>query len=184
MVDVLWWKSARWLATLAWSRATWARYFSLFLLPFCVREFACCARRSLFRARRRNLGALILVPSDRTANAVRPRSIPTSPSASQKRCASAAGSVWMTNEAKYRPAASLITVTLDGSHGKGRDQRTGTSPIFGSRSLPLGSTLNRAFAVNRIDWCRSFRDLNRGGPTWRGFGPFRPSDRHCFSAFR
>src|SRR5690348_6050016 len=40
--------------------------------------------------------------------------------------------------------------TLDGADGSGRDHRTGTSPIFGSRSLPLASTLNRASAVNRI----------------------------------
>jgi hypothetical protein len=41
-------------------------------------------------------------------------------------------------------------VTDDGSDGSGRDQRTGTSPIFGSRSCPFPSTLNRALAVNRI----------------------------------
>ena len=62
----------------------------------------------------------------------------------------APGSVSTTKEAKYRPAESLITVTLEGPDGRGRDYRTGTSPIFGSRSLPLGSTLNRALAVNRI----------------------------------
>jgi hypothetical protein len=56
----------------------------------------------------------------------------------------------MTKLAKYRPAESLMTVTEDGAVGSGRDQRTGTSPIFGSRSLPFESTLNRALAVNRI----------------------------------
>ena len=45
----------------------------------------------------------------------------------------------MTKLAKYRPAASLITVTDDGSDGSGRDHRTGTSPIFGSRSFPLAA---------------------------------------------
>ena len=63
-----------------------------------------------------------------------------------------------------------MTVTLDGSDGSGRDHRTGTSPIFGSRSLPLGSTLNRALAVNRIACRWSLRDRNRGLAT---FGPFR-----------
>ena len=63
---------------------------------------------------------------------------------------SAAGPVSTTNEAKYRPAESLITVTLDGSDGNGRDHRTGTSPTFGSRSFPFGSTRKRALAVNRI----------------------------------
>jgi hypothetical protein len=52
------------------------------------------------------------------------------------------GLVSTTNEAKYRPAESLITVTLDGTDGSGRDHRTGTSPIFGSRSFLLGSTRN------------------------------------------
>jgi hypothetical protein len=67
-------------------------------------------------------------------------------------------------------AESLITVTLDGSHGSGRDQRTSTSPILGKRSFPAESTLNRALAVNRIACRRSLRDRNRGGPI---FGPFR-----------
>jgi hypothetical protein len=58
--------------------------------------------------------------------------------------------VFTTKLAKYRPAASLITVTLDGSAGSGLDQRTGISPIFGRRSLPGGVILNRALAVNRI----------------------------------
>jgi hypothetical protein len=40
-----------------------------------------------------------------------------------------------TNEAKYRPAESLMIVTLDGSDGSGRDHRAGTSPIFGDRSF-------------------------------------------------
>jgi hypothetical protein len=51
---------------------------------------------------------------------------------------------------KYLPAESLITVTDDGSDGNGRDHRTGTSPIFGSLSVPLGSTRNRVLAVNRM----------------------------------
>ena len=59
---------------------------------------------------------------------------------------------------------------MDGSDGSGRDHRTGTSPIFGSRSVPFGSTLNRALAVNRILWRVSLRDRNRGSPI---FGPFR-----------
>ena len=99
--------------------------------------------------------------------------MPTSRPAGGKRCASAAGSVWTTNEAKYRPAASRMTVTLDGWPGSGRDHRTATSPIFGSRSRPPGSTVNRALAVNRIACRRSLRDRNRGGPTrWDLRSPF------------
>ena len=97
---------------------------------------------------------------------------------------SVAGSVSTTKLAKYRPAESLITVTLDGPDGSGRDHRTGTSPIFGSRSFPFGRTLNRELAVNRIACRVSLRDLNLGRPTCLGFGPFRPLAFHSRSAFR
>ena len=63
---------------------------------------------------------------------------------------SGSGSVSTTKLAKYRPAASLITVTDDGPDGSVRDQRTGTSPIFGSRRFPPGVIENRALRVNRI----------------------------------
>lgn len=53
---------------------------------------------------------------------------------------------------------------------RARDQRTATSPTFGSRSFPFSSTANRLFFVNRTDCRASLRDRNRGGPT---FGPFR-----------
>ena len=76
----------------------------------------------------------------------------------------------MTKLAKYRPAASLITVTDDGSADKGRDQRTGTSPILGSRSLPPRVTMKRALRVNRIACRVSLRNRNRGAAT---LGPLR-----------
>jgi hypothetical protein len=63
-----------------------------------------------------------------------------------------------------------MTVTLDGTHGSGRDQRTDTSPTLGRRSLLPGRILNRALAVNRMACRRSLRDRNRGGLI---FGPFR-----------
>jgi hypothetical protein len=134
---------------------------SLFLLPFCVRDSDRCARRSLFSARRKNRGEVILRPSDSTAKCCSPRSTPITGSVP----GSAPGPAWMTNEAKYRPAQSLITVTLDGADGSGRDHRTGTSPIFGNRSFPFGSTRNRALTVNRIACRVSLRDRNRGGRT-------------------
>jgi hypothetical protein len=64
----------------------------------------------------------------------------------------------------------LITVTLDGWDGSGRDQRTDTSPIFGKRSFPLGNTRNEALAVNLIACRPSLRDRNRGGAI---LGPLR-----------
>src|SRR5436190_10377072 len=164
IVDAWWQNSARRSATVACARASAARDFSLFLLPFCLRECARCSRLSFFSARRKNRGELSFVPLDKAANAVSPKSMPTSGPAGGKRCASAAGSVWTTNDAKYRPAASRMTVTLDGWHGSGRDHRTATHPIFGSLSRPFGSILNREFTVNRIAPRRSLQDRNRRGP--------------------
>ncbi|GAA2771723.1 hypothetical protein FHR33_002218 [Nonomuraea dietziae] len=109
-------------------------------------------------------------PSDTTAKCVSPRSIPTSQSVS----GNGSSEVSTANDAKYRPALSLITVTDDGSDGSDRDQRTGTSPIFGNRRWPDSVTANRAFLVNRIACRVSWRDRNRGGATFR---PFRFPDR-------
>ncbi len=60
-------------------------------------------------------------------------------------------SVSVTNEAKDRPATSLITVTEDGVAGRGRDHFTFTAPIFGRLRRPPPVTFQRAFAVNRTD---------------------------------
>src|SRR3989442_10284086 len=83
---------------------------------------------------------------------------------------STAGSVSTTKLAKYRPAASMITVTDDGSDGRARDHFTRTSPTFGSRSFPPGVIFHRALAVNRTACRRSLRDRNLGFST---FGPLR-----------
>jgi hypothetical protein len=136
------------------------------LLPGALRLSAFCAVRSLRSARRRNLGLATFRPSDRTAKCVSPRSIP----ASAPEGGSGSSAAWTTKLAKYRPAASLITVTLDGPAGRSRDQQTSTSPIFGRRSFPPAVTAKRALRVNRIACRRSLRDRNRGGPT---LGPFR-----------
>lgn len=65
---------------------------------------------------------------------------------------------------------SLITVTLDGSHGSCRDHFTRRSPIFGNRNFRPTVMLKRAFRVNRIAWRLSWRDRNFGAPS---FAPFR-----------
>src|SRR5690606_33946396 len=127
---------------------------------------ACCALRNRRSARRRNRGLSIFRPSDSTAKCDRPRSIPTSPVVSGNDSAAAS----TTNEAKYRPAASLITVTLEGSDGRRRDHVTFTSPSLGRRSFPPAVTWNRALRVKRIACRLSLRDRYRGGAT---FGPFR-----------
>jgi hypothetical protein len=64
----------------------------------------------------------------------------------------------------------LTTVTLEGSDGRSRDQRTVTSPIFGRRSFPPAVIEKRAFLVNRMACRLSFRDRKRGGAT---FAPLR-----------
>jgi hypothetical protein len=56
----------------------------------------------------------------------------------------------MTNEAKYLPAASLMTVTLDGAAGSSRDHRTSISPIFARYTVPPGRSV-KALVVNRAD---------------------------------
>ncbi|WFE59776.1 hypothetical protein [Micromonospora sp. WMMD712] len=132
--------------------------------PFCLRDSACCRRLSLRAARRRNFGAATFVPSDRTAKWVSPKSIPTSESRSGSASSSA---LVTTNEAKYRPAASRMIATLDGSDGSVRDQRTSRSPIFGSRRRPLSRILNLAFLVKRIACRLSLRDRNLGEATMR-----------------
>ena len=108
-----WWNSRRASVTRACARATLTRALSRFLLPFCLRDSARCARLSFFSARRRNRGEAIFRPSDSTAKWVSPRSMPITGSVS----GSAPGSVSTTKLAKYRPAESRITVTLDGSDG-------------------------------------------------------------------
>src|SRR6202022_2733116 len=104
-------------------------------------------------------------PSGNTPKQDNPRSIPVSASVTGR----ISGWVSTTNDAKYRPAASLITVTEDGSAGSARDHRTRNSPILGKLNLPPSVTLNRAFFVNRMARRLSFRDRNRGVPIR---GPF------------
>lgn len=54
--------------------------------------------------------------------------------------------------------------------GRVRDHRTFTSPILGSRRCPASVSFQRAFAVNRMAWRVSLRDLNDGSPS---LGPLR-----------
>ena len=101
---------------------------------------------SFFSARRRKRGEPIFRPSDKSAKWVRPRSIP----AACCICGNGSGVAHTTKLAKYRPAASTITVILDGAAGRARDQRTVTSPIFGSRSFPPDVICHLALAVKRM----------------------------------
>ncbi len=102
-VESLCCRSRRVSATLACARATVTTAFLRRLLPFCLRGRSCCSRLSLRAARRR------------TAKCVSPRSIPTSDSQGDN----GSSLVCTTNEAKYLSAESRITVTDDGSAGRG-----------------------------------------------------------------
>src|SRR5690606_40868004 len=165
LVESLCAQSRRASATRTYARATFSLAFSRFLDPFALRDSAFCALWSFFSARRRKRGLSIFRPSESTAKCARPRSIPISVSAT----GSGSSAVSTTNEAKYRPDASLTMVTLDGSDGRSRDQRTSISPILAKYRRPLGRIEKRP-RVNRIACRLSLRDLNRGGST---FGPFR-----------
>src|SRR5690606_38912608 len=147
-------------ATLACALASLSLAFSRFFDPFCLRDSARCAffrRRSAWR---RYFGAATLCPSDRTAKCVRPKSMPTSAADS----GNGSTETSTTKLAKYRPAASLITVTEDGADGSWRDQRILISPILATYRRPFGRIEN-PLRVNRIDCRLSLRDLNFGGPT-------------------
>src|SRR6476620_10702906 len=163
-VECLCAQSLRASDTLAWAFATRIRALTRLLLPFSLRDRTCCALRSLRSARRRNFGELIVLPFDRTANVANPRSIPTSASSGGR----GSSVVSTTNDAKYRPAASLMIVTEDGSDGRSRDQATSTSPTFATYSFPFGRFEN-PLRVSRIVCRLSRRDRNRGAPTLRPF---------------
>ncbi len=179
-VESWWWNSRRASATRACARATRTLALSLFLLPFSLRDRSRWAFLRRLAARRRNRGLSAFVPSERTAKCPSPRSMPTS----GIDCGSSSpGPVSTTKLAKYRPALSLTTVTVDGVEGRDRDHLTFRSPIFGRRSFRPGVIDQRAFAVNRTDCRVSLRDLYRGAPI-RGRLPFSPSKKFRYAVSR
>lgn len=97
---------------------------------------------------------LIFVPSDRTAKADRPRSIPVSVSASGRM----SGLVSTTKLRKYRPELSLVTVRDVGTAGSRRDHLTLRSPTLATYTVPFAVTV-KALVLRRIDCRVSFFDL-------------------------
>lgn len=77
-VEILWWTSRCLSTTFACCLAGLTLDLSLFFDPFCLRLCCFCRRLSFFSARRRNRGDENRVPSDRTAEHARPRSMPVS----------------------------------------------------------------------------------------------------------
>ncbi|GAB2820568.1 hypothetical protein GCM10027091_60010 [Streptomyces daliensis] len=109
---------------------------------------------SFFSARRRKRGLAIREPSERTAKADKPRSIPASASAWGRM----SGSVSTTKLRKYRPALSLVTVTEVGVAGSRRDHLILRSPTLATYTLPF-SWREKALALRRMDCRVSFFDL-------------------------
>jgi hypothetical protein len=127
-----------------------ARFFD----PLALRDSSRPRRLSFFSARRRKRGLLIFVPSDRTAKADKPRSIPVSVSSSGR----VSGSVSTTKLRKYRPQLSLVTVRDVGAAGRRRDHLTLRLPTLATYTVP-SSWREKALVVRRIDCRVSFFDL-------------------------
>jgi len=113
-------KSLRVSAVLACSLATLRLALNLFAEPFCFFASRLCNFASLDSFLRNVFGAAIFSPVESMAKWVSPKSIPICPAASGFGITVSSQS----NEAKYRPAASLDTVTVVGfaAFGKVRDQ--------------------------------------------------------------
>ena len=107
--------------------ATFLRATSRRLLPFAFLESLRCKERSFFRRFFNGFGALTFSPLLKVAKSLIPKSIPVALPLS----GNFSGMISTTKLRKYLSAASLITVTLDGSDGNGRLQTISKSPILG-----------------------------------------------------
>lgn len=101
-------KSLRVSAVFACRRATFMRALFLLLEPFCFLARRRCNLASLLSFLRNVLGAAIFSPVDKIAKCVRPRSMPTFADTSGLGDTTSSHS----NETKYRPVASLLTVAV------------------------------------------------------------------------
>ncbi|VUS60193.1 hypothetical protein SPARK1531C2_05620 [Klebsiella grimontii] len=112
--------SIRQSAIIAWSRATFKRALVRFFEPlgFLLNRRWSCARRAAYLAVWRGLPDLN--PVSVTNKSFKPTSMPTVEAV----IGSDTGSNLQRHETKYRPAASLETVTVDGTGCSERLQRT------------------------------------------------------------
>src|SRR5574340_573762 len=115
-------KSLRASATLACSRATFRFALERRAEPFCFFASRFCSLASLASCFRNVFGEAIFSPLERIAKWVRPRSMPTLPAATGFSETASSQSI----ETKYRPAASLDTVTVVTFTARGmvREKRT------------------------------------------------------------
>ena len=129
-------KSLRESAVLACSFATLSRALARFAEPFIFLAKRRCRIASRASLARNLFGAAIFSPVERMAKWDRPRSMPILPVDSDFGVTESSHS----KEAKYRPAASLETVTVVGldAFGKVRDQQilSGASIFANFRALP------------------------------------------------
>ena len=123
-------------AIFAWSRATFKRALARFFEPFCFLFNRRCSRANRFAYLTVWRGLPCLNPVSVMKRSLKPKSMPTV----EVVIGSDTGSNSQRLDTKYRPAASLDTVTVDGTDGKVRDQRT-------SLSLP--------------DWARSYAQIDK-----------------------
>lgn len=130
-------------AIFAWSRATFKRALARFFEPlaFLLKRRWSSTRRTAYLAVWRGLPDLN--PVSVTNKYFKPTSMPTVEAV----IGSDTGSNSQRQDTKYRPAASLVMVTVDGVDGNGRDQRTSNAVLlFAMYSLP--SRYLNALAVN------------------------------------
>lgn len=147
LVESLWWKSRRLSAILACIFATLCFAFSRFFEPLVFRLKRRCNSARRCSCFLKYFGLSIFSPSDVMAKCVNPRSIPTLPFET--------GKGWISSstrtETKYRPAASLLTVTVEGLPVNSRLQHMfNGSACFASFSLP--SLQLKALDAYVADW--------------------------------
>lgn len=131
--DALCRASSRQSAIFAWSRATFKRALARFFEPlaFLLNRRWSNARRAAYLVVWRGLPDLN--PVSVTNKSFKPTSMPTI----EEVIGSDAGSNSQRHETKYRPAASLEMVTVDGTDGSGRLQRTSKGALlFAMYNLP------------------------------------------------
>ena len=112
VVDSLWCQSRRGSATRACARGDLHDGLGPVLIPLCLRDSSCCNRLSFVSPGAGTSALTIFVPSDRTAKCGQPQvdtDLGSRPAAEDRlaRCS-------RRTEAKYRPGASLMTVTETG----------------------------------------------------------------------
>ena len=151
LVESLWWKSRLLSAILAYSFVTLRFAFSRFFEPLAFRLKRRCNSARRCSCFLKYLGLSIFSPSEVIAKCVNPRSMPTMPFETGNGCLFSSTSM----DTKYLPAASLLTVTVEGFPENSRLQRMlSGSECFASFNLP--SRQLNALLAYVADWRACF----------------------------